>query len=67
MKDFCGNDLRIGDKVIVALPDYQGLANATIIQFTEREVVVEFINDWYHIGNFMQNCVVKPYHLSKVK
>lgn len=41
-KDFHGNELRVGDKVVVAPKYYRGLTNARIIGLTPKKVRLEY-------------------------
>ena len=46
MKDFFGNQLKIGDKVAAIIPRYRGLVLADIIAFTPQQVRIRFLNTW---------------------
>lgn len=40
MKDFLGNELKVGDTVVFSIPHYHGLAKAQIDHFSEKMVVL---------------------------
>lgn len=42
MRDFFGQELRIGDRVGVLLKGYRHLVNAKVIQFTPKMIRVEY-------------------------
>ena len=41
MKDFDGNELKVGDRIAVQLRDYKELMAATITRFTKCKVVIK--------------------------
>lgn len=42
MKDFLGNELKVGDKVVCLEKDYKNLIHATVVKLTEKTIFVEF-------------------------
>lgn len=46
MKDFFGNELKIGDEVAFEAPRYRRLTLGKIIAFTPQQIRVEFNNTW---------------------
>ena len=42
MKDFLGNELQVGDKVVCLEKDYKNLIKATVVKLTEKTIFVEF-------------------------
>lgn len=46
MKDFLGNQLDIGDEVVLTAPQYRHLVKAKVIAFTPKKVRVEYSNTW---------------------
>jgi hypothetical protein len=42
MKDFLGNDLAVGDMVVMILPQYRELMKAKIIRFTKCYVILTY-------------------------
>lgn len=45
MKDFLGNELKVGDKVVFSHQSYRKLCRANISGFTKLYVNLEVIND----------------------
>lgn len=50
MKDFLGNVLKIGNDVVFIAPNYRILVKGRIIDFTKKNVRIEYINDWNYSG-----------------
>jgi hypothetical protein len=46
MKDFLGQEISIGDTVVLTAPKYRHFVKAKVIQFTPKKVRVEFNNTW---------------------
>jgi hypothetical protein len=46
MKDFLGNDLQVGDKVVMLLPNYRSFIYAKIVRFTKCFVIVTYEEKW---------------------
>ena len=46
MKDFLGQEISIGDTVVLTAPEYRHFVKAKVIQFTPKKVRVEFNNTW---------------------
>lgn len=46
MKDFLGNELQIGDEVVLTAPKYRMFTKAKIIAFTPKKVRVQYNNTW---------------------
>lgn len=62
IKDFLGNDLQVGDTVVVAPKNYRGLVKATIEGFTPKNVRVI-----YPIHNdYLVKYLVPPSFIVKV-
>lgn len=67
MKDFLGNDLEIGDTVVLTAPSYRMFTKAKIIAFTPQKVRVEYNNTWnYGPSGYIQTYLAEPYFLIKV-
>lgn len=49
MKDFIGNELEVGDKVIFIAPNYRHYAKGIVQRFTKETVVIEYTNTWNYI------------------
>jgi hypothetical protein len=43
MKDFAGNELAIGDKVLICLPHYSELVWAEVEKFTEKSIICSYL------------------------
>jgi hypothetical protein len=41
-KDFLGQELKLGDSVIIMLPNYREHTRSVVIQFTPQQVRVEY-------------------------
>jgi len=41
-KDFLGQEFKLGDSVIIMLPNYRVLTRSVVIQFTPQQVRVEY-------------------------
>ena len=62
MKDFFGQELRVGDKVAVLLKWYRRLVHGTIVKFTPKKICVEYKmkNDLYPSKYYVDdNMIVK--------
>jgi len=46
VKDFLGNDLALGDEVVLTAPNYRHFVKAKVIKFTPKKVRVEYLNTW---------------------
>lgn len=46
MKDFLGNELKVGDTVVIAGSKYTALAIAHIIKFGKKQVILDVCNNW---------------------
>jgi hypothetical protein len=46
MKDFLGEDLKVGDSVILVIPRYRGYVVGVIERFTKSYVFVSFPKPW---------------------
>lgn len=46
MKDFLGNDLAVGDMVVMIRPHYRELVKAKIIRFTKCYVILEYAGSY---------------------
>ena len=46
MRDFLGNELKIGDFVAFPRPSYRGLCVGRIISFTPKSIRLEYTNNW---------------------
>lgn len=44
MKDFLGNELNIGDTVVMIMPGYRSLVKSTILRFTKCYVILDLRN-----------------------
>ena len=68
MKDFLGNDLSTGDRVVLTAPNYRSLVKATVIGFTPKNVRVESNNTWnYSKDGKVQQYLSAPDFLVKIK
>lgn len=47
MKDFLGNELQVGDKVVCLERDYRNLIRATVVKLTPKMIFVEFTRKTY--------------------
>lgn len=45
-KDFLGNEIKVGDTVAFAAPQYRHLTTGKVIKITPKKVRVEFVNNW---------------------
>lgn len=63
IKDFLGNDLNIGDKVVLTRPRYREFVMATIVAFTPQKVRVEYKR---HYGNSIGEYLSEPNFLVKI-
>jgi hypothetical protein len=50
MQDFIGNELFVGDMVIIVAPNYRSLVLGKVIKFTPVRVKVAYMNTWNY-GN----------------
>lgn len=57
-KDFFGSELNVGDTVAFIAPGYRMLTKGTITRFTEKTVIIEYINNWNY-GNSGIACEIK--------
>lgn len=46
MKDYLGQQLAVGDKVVMIAPRYRSLVVGTITAFTDLNVRVDYTNTW---------------------
>lgn len=46
MKDFLGNTIEVGAKVVFIAPNYRQLVKGEIIKITPKKVLVRYINNW---------------------
>ena len=67
MKDFLGNELAIGDSVVVIAPKYRHFVLARVIKFTPTSARVSFMNDWNYAkpGRYTE-LLQSPCQLTKV-
>ncbi len=66
-KDFLGKELLMGDTVILIAPKYRHLVQAKVIEFTPKNVRVEFVNTWnYGPGGDIQEILQGGSQLVKV-
>lgn len=63
MKDFLGNELNIGDTVVMIQPRYRELVKATILRFTDHYV---FLKYKLHYGDHMDEVKQTPDQLIKI-
>ena len=66
MKDLLGNDLYIGDSVVVAPKNYRGLVVATIKDMTPKMVRVQYVNDWNYTALQFEEYLVPPQFVAKI-
>ena len=66
MKDFLGNELSVGDKVITIIPNYRGLVLATVIKFTPKKVRVSYKNTWNYRDGYYTELIQDPCQLVKM-
>jgi hypothetical protein len=48
MKDFAGNELAIGDKVLICLPHYSELVWAEVEKFTEKMIICSYQPNYHN-------------------
>lgn len=46
MKDFFGNDIRVGDTVALIPNHYRSLVEGKVISLTPKQVRIEYFNTW---------------------
>lgn len=46
MQDFLGKDLVIGDTVLFIAPSYRNYAIGTVVRFTNKYAIIEYVNTW---------------------
>jgi hypothetical protein len=62
MKDFLGNELQIGDRVVLNRPGYKYLVKGVVTKLTKKQVCVEFFN---LINRSMESTYSSPSQLVK--
>lgn len=67
MFDFVGEELHVGDWVIMMVPNYRMLVKGQVLSFTPKKVRVKYKNTW----NFKDGCdreiLQDPYQLVRMK
>lgn len=46
MRDFLGNELEVGDRVVMTAPQYRMFVVGEIIKMTAKKVRVKYMNTW---------------------
>lgn len=62
MKDYFGNELQIGDKIVMIEPNYRNFVTGKILKFTPKNIQVEYISSTGYPHNILQ----QPQQLIKV-
>ena len=58
MRDFFNTELTVGDTVAFMAPGYRNLVKGTIIRFTPKMVIIEYLNNW-NFSNPGYPCEIK--------
>lgn len=67
MKDFLGQELAIGDTVVLTAPNYRMLIKAKVIALTPMKVRVEYNNTWnFGPSGFISTYLSEPAFLVKI-
>ena len=61
MKDYVGNELAVGDEVILVMPRYREFVKGKIIKMTEKTVFLKYVD-----GNYEYEVKQTPRQLIKV-
>lgn len=63
MKDFCNQEFKINDKVIIIQPHYRNFVEGKIIKITKKMVVVEYHYQGrnHQVKQFFHQIIKKPY------
>ncbi len=51
MKDFLGNELKVGDQVIFVRPNYRNFAKGVIYHITEKTVFINWNNPHFQFSS----------------
>ena len=65
-KDHIGQELAVGDVVVMSMPGYSNIWLGTIVGFTPKKVRLEYESKWSYAGS-MTMILVAPETLFKVK
>lgn len=63
-RDFLGNQINIGDKVIFEAPRYRDFVIGTVISKAEKTCQIEYINDWNYAS---KKLVVRQFYGQIIK